>query len=137
MFWQLLKGLQFLHVVLLVLGAIGFFVFWARTRFWLPRYAHTLAFIGLVVGVWSASILPNDGPQKVGLIGRGLFALVFPAIVYFFFIFSGGQRAAFGTRFQTTTRCPHCNSTVTTLQTDGSLSDPDMQRCARCGFLVK
>jgi hypothetical protein len=33
------------------LSAVGFFIFWARTRFWLPKYAHILAAIGLLVGL--------------------------------------------------------------------------------------
>lgn len=52
---NLFKGFQFLHAVLLVLSAAGFFIFWARTRFWLPKYAHVLAAIGLLVGIWCVS----------------------------------------------------------------------------------
>jgi hypothetical protein len=32
-------------------SAIGFFVFSARPRFWLPKFAHVLPAIALVVGV--------------------------------------------------------------------------------------
>ena len=34
-----------------VLGAVGFLTFWIRTRFWLPKYIHVLAAIGLIVAV--------------------------------------------------------------------------------------
>ena len=62
MLGQFFKGFQLLHGVLLALSAAGFFVFWARTRFWLPKYAHILAAIGLIVGVWCVSNLPDSAP---------------------------------------------------------------------------
>jgi hypothetical protein len=65
MLGQLFKGFQLLHFVLLVLSATGFFIFWARTRFWLPKYAHILAAIGLVVGVWCASSAPKERTSAV------------------------------------------------------------------------
>jgi hypothetical protein len=92
---QLFGGFQLLHVVLLVLSAIGFFVFWARTRFWLPKYAHVLAAIGLAVGVWCVYSSSEDAPvNRHGSVAKFLFALTLPAMVYFFFVFYGGQRAA-------------------------------------------
>jgi len=95
MFGDLFKGFQLLHALLLLIGAAGFFVFWARTRFWLPLYAHVLAAIGLIVGVWCVSSLPTDAPlAKQGYGTRLLFALLAPAMVYFFFVFYGGQMAA-------------------------------------------
>jgi hypothetical protein len=89
------KGFQFLHAALLILSAIGFFIFWVRTRFWLPKYAHILGLIGLLVGVWCVSKTPEDAPiNKAGPIGKFLLAIAVPAMVYFFFVFYGGQRAA-------------------------------------------
>jgi hypothetical protein len=80
---HLFKGFQFFHAVLLVLSAVAFFIFWVRTRFWLPKYAHLLAAIGLLVGVWSISITPEDAPiNKHGPVAKFLFALVLPAMVY-------------------------------------------------------
>jgi hypothetical protein len=93
---QMFRGLQFLHTVLLALCAVGFFVFWARTRFWLPKYAHILAAMSLAValGLFSVSNPPVDAPiNRGGQITKFLFVLTFPAIVYFFFVFYGGQRA--------------------------------------------
>ena len=88
-------GFQLLHAVLLVISAVGFFIFWARTRFWLPKYAHILAAIGLVVGVWCVSDVPSDAPLgKQSPVVKLLFALILPAMVYFFFVFYGGQKAA-------------------------------------------
>lgn len=93
---QLFRGFQFLHAVLLFLCAVGFFIFWARTRFWLPKYAHILAAVGLAVGVWCVSNVPPDAPiNKKGPTAKSLLALAVPAIVYFFFVFYGGQKAAF------------------------------------------
>jgi hypothetical protein len=95
MLGQLFKGFQVLHAVLLAVTAIGFFLFWARTRFWLPKYAHILRFVGLAVGLWCVSISPDDAPiNKYGPIGKFLLALAVPAMVYFFFVFYGGQEAA-------------------------------------------
>ncbi len=108
MLWQFFRGFQLLHGVLLALGAIAFFIFWARTRFWLPKYAHVLASIGLVVGVWCASISPADAPiNREGPITRLLFPLVVPAMVYFFFVFYGGQRAAFRHKPKNATEIAH------------------------------
>ena len=96
---QLFRGFQLLHGVLLALAAVGFFIFWARTRFWLPKYAHILAGIGLAVGIWCVSTVTDDAPiSKKGPVVKLLFALVVPAIVYFFFVFYGGQEAAFRRR---------------------------------------
>jgi hypothetical protein len=44
---HLFTGFQALHNVLLAVAAIGFFIFWIRTRFWLPKYAHIRAAIDL------------------------------------------------------------------------------------------
>jgi len=80
------RGFQLLHGVLLALAAVGFFIFWARTRFWLPKYAHILAGIGLAVGIWCVSTVTDDAPiSKKGPAVKLLFALAVPAIVYFFF----------------------------------------------------
>jgi hypothetical protein len=104
MIGHLFRGFQFLHAALLVLSAVGFFIFWARTRFWLPKYAHILGLIGLLVGVWCVSITPEDAPiNKAGPVGKFLLALAPPAMVYFFFVFYGGQRAAIKNKPKTAT----------------------------------
>lgn len=102
MIGRLFRGFQFLHAALLILSAVGFFIFWVRTRFWLPKYAHILALIGLLVGAWAVSTTPEDAPiNKAGPLGRFLLALAVPAMVYFFFVFYGGQRAAIKHRRKT------------------------------------
>ena len=93
---HLFTGLQVLHGVLLALAAVGFFIFWGRTRFWLPQYTHILAAIGLAVGIWCVSSVTDDAPvNKHGPVVKTLGALILPAMVYFFFVFYGGQQAAF------------------------------------------
>jgi hypothetical protein len=93
---NLFTGFQVLHGVLLALAAVGFFIFWFRTRFWLPQYAHILAAIGLAVGIWCVSSVTDDAPiSKYGPVVKSLGALILPAMVYFFFVFYGGQQAAF------------------------------------------
>jgi hypothetical protein len=99
---QFFSGFQFFHAVLLALSAVGFFIFWTRTRFWLPKYAHILGAIGLVVGVWCVSDPPADAPiNKDGPMAKFLLALAVPAMVYFFFVFYGGQREAFKRKAKT------------------------------------
>jgi hypothetical protein len=59
---------------------------------------HILAAMSLAValGLFSVSNPPVDAPiNRGGQITKFLFVLTFPAIVYFFFVFYGGQRAAF------------------------------------------
>lgn len=98
------RGFQLLHGVLLLVSAVGFFIFWARTKFWLPKYAHVLALIGLVVGLWCVSTVTSDAPlSKQSPATRLLFALVVPAMVYFFFVFYGGQKAAHKRKSKTAT----------------------------------
>ncbi len=83
MFGRIFEGFKFLHAVLLTLSAIVFFIFWARTKFWLPKYVHILAGIGLIVGLWCESIMPNNASlNKEGPIARFLFALIVPAMVH-------------------------------------------------------
>lgn len=102
MLGQLFKGFQVLHAAFLATAAIGFFLFWARTRFWLPKYVHILGFIGLAVGIWCAAITPDNASiNKYGPLGKFLLALAVPAMVYFFFVFYGGQKAAHGRKPKT------------------------------------
>jgi hypothetical protein len=61
---HLFTGFQVLHGVLLALAAIGFFIFWVRTRFRLPKYAHILAVIAVAVGIWCVSNVPDDGAHQ-------------------------------------------------------------------------
>lgn len=84
---RLLSGLRLIHIIVFAIGAIGLFQFWKRTRFWLPKYAHVLGGVGLAVGFGIVLAVPPDAPiSKHGPVVRALFALVIPAIVYFFFI---------------------------------------------------
>jgi len=62
-----------IHVLLAVLGAIGLFRYWGRTHFWLPRYVHFLAAIGLAVGLACIAFMPPSAPsiRVDGLGSRG------------------------------------------------------------------
>jgi hypothetical protein len=132
-----LRGLQLFHLLIFALGAIGYLVFWARTRFWLPAYAHVLALIALVVGIWCAAGAPPDSPLgKEGPVSRLLFALVLPAIVYGFFVLYGGQQFAFNRRFRKSPRCPNCKMPVKALQVGAGVPDPiapASRQCPHCG----
>jgi len=121
------KWVQIIHAVLLIVAAVGFFCFWARTRFWLARDAHYLAAFALALGLSLLSIVPSGAPinrdawgglKKAGLV------LIFPGLVYFFFVFYGGQRAAYQRkRPPALTPCPYCGNPL-------SVSDG---RCSSCG----
>jgi len=83
-------------------SAIGFFVSWARTRLWLPKFAHVLEAIGLLVGVLCVHTTSEDAPiHKHGPAAEFLIARALPAMVYFFFVFHGGQRAAISSKPKT------------------------------------
>jgi hypothetical protein len=138
---QMFRGFQLLHGALLALSAIGFFIFWARTRFWLPKYAHFLAAIGLVVGLWCVTHISEDAPiNKQSPIAKSLLALVLPAIVYFFFVFYGGQTAAFKSRFAKSSPCPSCRLPVEALptgrDTPNPLSSSTQRQCPHCGQIL-
>src|SRR4051794_36560867 len=113
MLWQVLQGLKILHWALLALAALGFFMFCVRTRFWLPKYVHLLAAIGLAIGLWCLSTTTDDAPiNKEGPLAKLLLVFALPAIVYFFFVFYGGQRVAFERRFVASVPCPNCEQPV-------------------------
>lgn len=106
---EVFHGFGILHATLAVLAAIGFFKFWARTRFWLPKYVHVLAGVGLAVGIWLVASASSDSPVKQG--GpplRLLLMFTLPTMVYFFFIFYGGQHASFRRTIRKTSQCPFC-----------------------------
>ena len=61
-----LKTATLLHAGLAILLAVGFFRFWIRTRFWLPRYVHWMAAIALCIGVGLLPAIPEDAPINRG-----------------------------------------------------------------------
>ena len=113
-----------LHVVLVALAAIVFFRYWAYTRFWLPRYAHVLAAIGLMVGLACIAFMPASAPISKGPwagLKKTLLVLSLPTIVYVYFVAHGGQHAAYerthppllclycrAADVVSGGRCPHC-----------------------------
>jgi len=110
--WDWLKAADTIHAVLTVLAAIGFFHFWIRTRFWFPRYVHWLGGFALALGLACLAILPPDATINQGGWGglkKAAFVLVFPGVVYFFFVFYGGQHAAYKhARQPNLVACPYC-----------------------------
>jgi hypothetical protein len=134
---QFFRGLLLLQLVH-VLSAVGFFIFWARTRFWLPKYAHILAAIGLVVGLGCAANMPADAPlNREGPIVNFISVLILPAMVYFFFVFYGEQRAAIRRRFRISTPCPSCGLQIKAYRAGDGTADPitsyDKRECPHCG----
>ena len=120
MLWDVFQGLKILHWGLLTLAAAGFFTFWARTRFRLPKYIHILAAIGLAIGFWCLYSAHDGAPiSKQGPVVKTLSVLALPAMVYFFFVFYGGQRAAFERHSVPSAPCPYCKRPVTALR-DGN-----------------
>jgi endogenous inhibitor of DNA gyrase (YacG/DUF329 family) len=135
MLLDIFNNFHIIHGILLVIAALGFFLFWARTRFWLPKYAHILAIIALALGAWMTATVSDSAPiSKQGPLAKILLALALPAMVYFFFVFYGGQRAAYESRFISTSPCPHCQQpvAVTGESSQGKGSNLE-QRCPHCG----
>ena len=94
--WKFLESLNAIHALLVFVSAIAFFGFWVRTRFWFPRYAHCLALFALVLGLSMLLMVPEGAPinqGEWGLLKKALMVLVFPGLVYFFFVFYGGQKS--------------------------------------------
>jgi hypothetical protein len=124
MLLEVFRGLQILHWALLMLAAGGFFTFWARTRFWLPIYVHFLAAISLAIGLGCLSSVSDDAPiYRQGPVVKALSVLALPAMVYFFFVVYGGQRAAFERRFGASAPCPYCKRPVADLQDGNRAAD--------------
>lgn len=132
-----LHGLRLIHIITFSLVAIGLFKFWKETRFWLPRYAHVLAGIGFAVGIGVVLGVPADAPlARQNPVLRVLFALVVPAIVYFFFIAYGGQKAAFHRSRLVTEKCPFCgNDSSAYLTRDKTVRFVDAN-CENCGQAI-
>jgi hypothetical protein len=113
------NGFRFVEGILLILGTVGCLKFWARTRFWLPKYIHVLAAIGLIVGGLSVWASPADAPIKQhGLLLCVLLALVLPAMIYAYFILHGGQHVAFNRSLSKSAPCPFCRNPVKTFPYD-------------------
>jgi len=114
--------------------AIVFFAFWWRTRFWLPKYAHVLAAIAFIVSLWVIFTIPNEAPiNQKGPVIKALSVFMLPAMVYFFFIFYGGQKEAFKNRIEKLKQCPYCDFPLESLQEEDGT---DGQKCHRCGNLL-
>ena len=95
------------HRLLLVLAAAGYFAYWSRTHFWMPRYVHLLAGGALLLGLGMLPMIAADAPinrEPLVWVKKGALVAIFPTLVYFFFIFYGGQRAA----YERVRRCLRC-----------------------------
>jgi uncharacterized membrane protein len=128
--WDWLKAAQAIHVLLAILAAMGCFHFGLRTRFWFPQYVHYLGGVALVLGLACLAWMPPDAPFHQGRWGwltQVLLVLVFPALVYGFLVFYGGQRAAYERTPHPHVRlCPACR---------GARISPGRQ-CLKCGQTV-
>jgi len=99
--WDWFTAAQTVHAFLLVLAAIGAFRFAIGTRFWFPRYIHYLAAFASVLGLTCLTFIPADAPinqSEWGGLKKGLLVLVFPGLVYFFFVFHGVSESRMNAR---------------------------------------
>ena len=114
--WDWLKAAQTLHTIVAILAAIGFFRFLIRSHFWLPRYVHYLGAFALAVGIACLAFMPPQAPINQSSwsgLKKALLVLVFPGLVYFFFVFYGGQRVAYERAHQQSlVQCPYCRKGV-------------------------
>jgi len=137
--WKhIVSSLYLVHAALLAVAAFGFFKFWKRTRFWLPRYIHVLAGIAFLIMFWAMSMAPADAPvNRWGVISRFFFSLALPAIVYFFFIVYGGQHVAFRRSAAIQAPCPCCGDPVAAQPIASSATTSETrfieQQCPHCG----
>ena len=135
------RSFRVLDGILLVFAAVGFLKFWARTRFWFPKYVHALAGLGLIIGAWCVSASPVDAPiRKDGPIARVMLALALPAIIYLYFVLHGGQRAAFDRSFSKAAPGPICGNPVKTLPHEVQGTPTTTQfaesECLHCGHAL-
>ena len=96
---ELVHSFGLAHGVAAVIAGAIHFSLWRRSGFWLPGYVHGLAVAGLLIGCGIVATIPPDAPvARWGVPGQVFALLVCPALVYFFFVFHGGQAAALGHR---------------------------------------
>ena len=97
MIQDLVRFIHVFHGIVLSIAAVGFFALWYRTRFWLPRYVHVLAVVGLGVGIALIYLMPADAPinKQLGIWGNIVLLAICPLLVYLVFVFYGGQAAAY------------------------------------------
>lgn len=100
-----------IHGGAFIFCGIAFFIFAFRTRFWFPKYIHIMALLSLILGIAMMQMLSDDAPIVKEW---GEFALVFilflpPIIVYFAFVFFGGQHKTYNNRdIEEVYICPFC-----------------------------
>ena len=96
---SLIETLGIAHGIAAAIAAVTYFAVWKRSRFWLPRYVHFLAAVGLLIGFGIVATTSPDAPvARWGIAGQLFALLVCPALVYLFFVFYGGQAAALDSR---------------------------------------
>jgi uncharacterized membrane protein len=96
-FTDLLDGFHLIHGLILVVVGVFNFWFWAKKGFWVPKYVHILAAIALIISVvlgWLAFSQGyiKDPPAAIRVWIMTM--ILMPSIVYFFFVFYGGVKAA-------------------------------------------
>jgi hypothetical protein len=135
---SILHGVQAVHLVLFLAGAVGYVVFWVRTELWLPKYIHFFAIASAVIMIWFETHAATDSPiSHANWAIKFLFVLSLPAIVYAFFLFYGGQHAAFKRSFIT---CGFCKERVAIsgiIPIENSRDDSLSGRCPHCGQELK
>jgi hypothetical protein len=96
---SLIEFVGTVHVIVAFVAAAVYFLAWRRSGFWLPAYVHVLAGIGLLIGVGIVATTGADAPVvHWGIAGQLFLLLVCPVLVYFCFVFYGGQVVALDAR---------------------------------------
>lgn len=97
----LIQGFTIIHGLVILIAGVFHLWLWARRRFWVPRYVHIIAAIALVIAIflgWMGFSIGNvNNPEKAIRVCI-LMIILFPSIVYFFFVFYGGVEAAYKSR---------------------------------------
>jgi hypothetical protein len=77
---------------LLAFLSVANYFLWRKYKFWIPKYVHALALLAFLVICWLNWLWIKAGGELT--VRRVIIILLFPAIVYFFFVGAGGVKAA-------------------------------------------
>ncbi len=97
----LIQGFTIIHGLVILIAGVFHLWLWARRRFWVPRYVHIIAAIALVIAIflgWMGFSIGNVNNPEKAIRAWILMIILFPSIVYFFFVFYGGVEAAHKTK---------------------------------------
>ncbi len=139
--FDILEIIKVLRGILVIIAGLGCLWFWCRTRLWLPVYIHVMALFALALGFWMITTVPKEAPLNAkSIFFQAFLIMVFPAIVYFFFVIFGGQQAAYKTKLKKYIICSHCKEIIRNDQSNNDILGEEIfdlnQYCPFCGITL-